>query len=131
MNKNSKRILIWSVKTFVLICAFLLGFLIFLLFLVPNVAELYADFGGELPVLTRVFFNMGHFLKRYWYLAVPLLFLLATGLSFLTGFFLNKLKERVAIVAFAIVVILLGFLTLGFAILVIYIPIYGLSNVVA
>lgn len=131
MNKNRKRILIWSAVTFALLGIVLLVFSVCLLFLVPNLEELYAYFGGELPVLTRVFINMGNFLKRYWYLVAPILFLLVTGVSLVSGFFLSKLKERVAIVVFAILLILLGLFISGSVILVIYMPIYGLSYIVA
>lgn len=44
-----------------------------LIFIIPTFAKLYADFGGELPSLTRFVMGLSHLLRSRWYLLLGLL----------------------------------------------------------
>jgi type IV pilus assembly protein PilC len=39
-----------------------------LLFIIPTFARIFADFGGELPLPTKIVMDMSNFLKGYWWL---------------------------------------------------------------
>jgi type IV pilus assembly protein PilC len=39
-----------------------------LLFIIPTFARIFADFGGELPLPTKIVMNMSNFLKGFWWL---------------------------------------------------------------
>ncbi len=38
-----------------------------LLFIIPTFARIFTDFGGELPLPTRIVMIMSNFLKGYWW----------------------------------------------------------------
>lgn len=41
-----------------------------LLFIIPTFAKVFADFGGELPMATRVVLGLSNFLKGFWWLII-------------------------------------------------------------
>lgn len=51
-----------------------------LLFIIPTFARIFKDFGGELPLPTRIVMMMSDFLKGYWWALGGAIALLATGL---------------------------------------------------
>ena len=42
-----------------------------LLFIIPIFAKMYADLGGQLPMLTRVMMGLSNIMKSYWYILLP------------------------------------------------------------
>ncbi len=51
-----------------------------LIFIIPTFAKLYADFGGELPGLTRFVMNLSVFVRTRWYLILGALLAVYLGL---------------------------------------------------
>lgn len=51
-----------------------------LLFVFPQLEDLYAQLGGDLPLLTQVFLNISHGLRDYWFIWVPAVSLSIWGL---------------------------------------------------
>ena len=61
-----------------------IGVIIFLLVgVVPTFVSMFADFGGELPMITRFVLNASEFMQSFWYLFVLLGLLLTVGLVFM------------------------------------------------
>ena len=61
-----------------------IGVIIFLLVgVVPTFVSMFADFGGELPMITRFVLNASEFMQSFWYIFVLLGLLLAVGLVFM------------------------------------------------
>jgi type IV pilus assembly protein PilC len=52
-----------------------------LLFIIPTFARIFADFGGELPLPTKIVMNMSNFLKGYWWLLGLGIFGTITGIK--------------------------------------------------
>lgn len=50
-----------------------------LLFIIPTFARIFADFGGELPLPTKIVMNMSNFLKGYWWALGLAVFGIVTG----------------------------------------------------
>ncbi len=44
-----------------------------MIFVVPQMTEMYADMGGTLPIATRVLIGMSNFLRSAWFILIPLL----------------------------------------------------------
>jgi type IV pilus assembly protein PilC len=42
-----------------------------LLFIIPIFAKMYADLGGQLPMLTRIMMTLSNLLKSYWFILFP------------------------------------------------------------
>jgi type IV pilus assembly protein PilC len=42
-----------------------------LLFIIPIFAKMYADLGGQLPMLTRVMMGLSNAMKSYWFILIP------------------------------------------------------------
>lgn len=72
--------LLWPASVALAICALLVMTSIFVM---PAFAELYADMGADLPVLTRTLFVSTSLVGHYWWLWAPLL--AALGIAYLTG----------------------------------------------
>ena len=65
----------------VIVMVLAVGVVIFLLTsIVPMFVEMFASFGGELPLLTRFVMGASDFVQGYWYILVALAGLLAGGL---------------------------------------------------
>lgn len=47
-----------------------------LLFIIPIFSRMYADLGGELPMLTRTMMALSNLMKGYWFVLIPLLILI-------------------------------------------------------
>lgn len=71
-----------SAMTYPIIVAILaVGVVIFLLTsIVPMFVEMFSDFGGELPLLTRVVMGASDFVQQYWYLLIAIVVLFVGGL---------------------------------------------------
>jgi type IV pilus assembly protein PilC len=52
-----------------------------LVFIIPTFAQLYSDFGGELPGPTRFVLGLSHFVTSKWWLMLAVVFGLAFGLK--------------------------------------------------
>lgn len=64
-----------------LILAFsVLASLALLLFVFPQLEDLYAQLGGDLPLLTQIFLNISDTLRDYWFLWVPAVALTIAGI---------------------------------------------------
>jgi len=51
------------------VCVVALGATIFMLmFIIPTFAKMFSDFGGELPLPTKVVMGLSDFLRAYWYI---------------------------------------------------------------
>lgn len=55
--------------------------LFMLLFIIPVFAEVFDDFGGELPLPTKIVVNVSNFLKSTWYLIAGVIVLLVVALK--------------------------------------------------
>jgi type IV pilus assembly protein PilC len=65
----------------VLIFCFALVVLVgMLLFIIPIFSKMYADLGGQLPMLTRTMMGLSNLMKSYWFILIPLLILLVWGI---------------------------------------------------
>lgn len=71
-----------SAMTYPIIVAVLaVGVVIFLLTsIVPMFVEMFSDFGGELPLLTRVVMGASDFVQQYWYVLIAIVLLFVGGL---------------------------------------------------
>lgn len=68
-----------------------IGMTIFLsVSVVPTFAQLFIDFGGELPGITKMMLAISDFLQNYWYVVIVGI----VGLVFLTKFLWNKRSSR-------------------------------------
>jgi type IV pilus assembly protein PilC len=52
-----------------------------LLFIIPIFARMYADLGGQLPMLTRVMMTLSNLMKNYWFILLPALILMFWGIK--------------------------------------------------
>lgn len=43
-----------------------------LLFVFPQLEDLYAQLGGQLPLITQIFLTISHTLRNYWFIWIPL-----------------------------------------------------------
>jgi len=43
-----------------------------LLFVFPQLEDLYAQLGGQLPIITQIFLTISHILRDYWFIWIPL-----------------------------------------------------------
>jgi len=43
-----------------------------LLFVFPQLEDLYAQLGGQLPLITQIFLTISHILRDYWFIWIPL-----------------------------------------------------------
>jgi type IV pilus assembly protein PilC len=51
------------------VCVVALGATVFMLmFIIPTFAKMFTDFGGELPLPTKVVMGLSEFLRSYWYM---------------------------------------------------------------
>ena len=51
------------------VCVVALGATVFMLmFIIPTFAKMFSDFGGELPLPTKIVMGLSDFLRGYWYL---------------------------------------------------------------
>ena len=51
------------------VCVVALGATIFMLmFIIPTFAKMFSDFGGELPLPTKIVMGLSDFLRAYWYM---------------------------------------------------------------
>ncbi|MCQ6273516.1 type II secretion system F family protein [Bacillus sp. V3B] len=50
---------------------------------VPTFVSMFADFGGELPVITQFVLNASHFMQKFWWLVVGMIGGLITGILFI------------------------------------------------
>ena len=57
---------------------------------VPTFAQLFIDFGGELPGITKMMLAISDFLQNYWYVVI----ICIAGLVFLMKFLWNKRSSR-------------------------------------
>jgi len=51
---------------------------ILLIFVLPNFANMFADMGAELPMLTQVLTNFGTYAAKYWYIPVSIIVIVFT-----------------------------------------------------
>src|SRR5680860_763489 len=51
-----------------------------ILFVIPIFADMYASLGGQLPLLTRIMVFLSDFLRAFWFIVFPLIFLLVYGI---------------------------------------------------
>ena len=51
-----------------------------LLFLVPIFVEIFAQLGGDLPMLTQIVVTASDFLRAYWYIVFPVVGFVIYGL---------------------------------------------------
>ena len=88
MNEDSQEVktksdvgtTIWSVFGLVMVLiavGLLLGVMVFI---VPRFAEVFADFGEDLPVITKIVLAISHFLCTWWFVVIPLVGLVVAGL---------------------------------------------------
>lgn len=68
----------------VVVCAMFGVGTLMLIFVVPQLANTFADLGVPLPLTTRILIFLGTFLAHWWYVALPLLFALLAFLLRLT-----------------------------------------------
>jgi type IV pilus assembly protein PilC len=52
-----------------------------LLFIIPIFAKMFADLGGQLPMLTRVMMALSNVMRGYWFVLIPGVILLVWGLK--------------------------------------------------
>ncbi len=129
MQKHKKTITIFSVTLLILliISGTILSLFIFFL---PQVNEIYSDFGAEMPLATKTIINLSSLVKEIPCLIVPLIIIANIVVSLLLTYFLKKIENKLL---FAVTI--LGFvMSLCFMVLMIatliYMPIYDLARVV-
>lgn len=76
----------------VVICAMVGVGTLMLIFVIPKLAETFADLGVPLPFTTRVLIFVGTSLANYWYIIFPVLFVL---LALLSQFIKTKSGKRI------------------------------------
>jgi type IV pilus assembly protein PilC len=52
-----------------------------ILFVIPIFADMYRDLGGQLPLLTRIMVGVSDFMRSFWFVVFPALFLGGYGLK--------------------------------------------------
>lgn len=52
-----------------------------ILFVIPIFSEMYNDLGGQLPLLTRIMVGTSNFMRSFWFVIFPALFLAVYGLK--------------------------------------------------
>jgi len=64
------------------VCVVALGATIFMLmFIIPTFARMFSDFGGELPLPTKIVMGLSDFLRGYWYILAAGLGALVVGVN--------------------------------------------------
>lgn len=53
-----------------------------MLFLIPSISDIYLEFGGDLPFLTRILIGMSNFVRSYWWIVLVVLAGGAAGFKF-------------------------------------------------
>ena len=76
---------------------------VMLIYLVPKLTELYADFEGELPYITKVMMGTSDFLVKFWWLIILIVIALISGfLTFIKSdkgkVYWHKFKLRIPLV---------------------------------
>jgi type IV pilus assembly protein PilC len=66
----------------VIVMALIVAYVL-LVFVVPQFAELFAGFGAQLPLLTRIIIELSKFLQQFWWLALLCLILPIIGVIFI------------------------------------------------
>lgn len=102
LKKRLRKILVYPSLVLILTCLITTALL---LFVVPQFASLFASFGAELPLLTRLIIRLSHFIANYW------LFFLSVFLASIYGILFCK--NRLTRLALALDDILLKLPVLG------------------
>lgn len=84
-KQHATRQKIVSALTYPAVVAVLaLGVVIYLLTsVVPTFVDMFIDFGGELPAITKFVISASEFMQRFWYILIGLIFLLILGIALL------------------------------------------------
>jgi type II secretory pathway component PulF len=57
----------YPVMAFAVLC---IGFFVLVTFVIPRFAAVYAQFGAQLPLPTRIMIALNYFIKHYWYVVL-------------------------------------------------------------
>lgn len=76
LSKKIRSAMIYPVIILVVIVAVVL---MMLFILIPSMSEIYADFGSDLPWITKFLVNMSNFLMKYWWVMLLLVIVLVLG----------------------------------------------------
>ncbi len=69
LNQRVKSALMYPIIVF---CVIVLAIVVVMLFVVPKFETMFADFGSELPISTRVLIGSSDFFQNYWWLVFVL-----------------------------------------------------------
>jgi len=53
-----------------------------MLVLVPSMAEIYGDFGAELPLVTRILMSMSDFFLKFWWAIIVVIAVVVIGMKY-------------------------------------------------
>ncbi|MBN2100321.1 type II secretion system F family protein [Candidatus Dojkabacteria bacterium] len=53
-----------------------------MVFMIPNVSDIYGEFGGDLPPITKVLVSISDFVREYWWIVLIVLAGLAAGIKY-------------------------------------------------
>lgn len=56
--------------------------MVMMVFVIPKLAEMYKDFGAELPLTTRILIGMSEFMQKFWVLVILMIFGGVFGLTY-------------------------------------------------
>ncbi|MFH1547420.1 MAG: type II secretion system F family protein [bacterium] len=62
-----------------------------IVFMIPAVEDIFSEFGGELPFVTRILVNMSTFVRKFWWLVLILLSLAVFGVRY----YLSTIKGKI------------------------------------
>lgn len=60
---------------------------------IPTLADVFADLGGELPLMTRLLINASNFFAKWWLLMLAVLFLLSMAMKLITRTEKGRMKK--------------------------------------
>ena len=93
---------------------------------VPKFAEMFDEFGAELPAMTVLVIGLSHVVVRYWYLLVPLALLVDAVILF--GLSRLPAEARWLGIAWAGFVFLVVMVLLAFVVIAIFVPFFLLME---
>ncbi len=85
LNLRVKSALTYPV---IVLCMIVLAMIVVMMFVVPKFESLFADFGSDLPLSTKILIETSDFFQHYWWFAFVLI--VAIGLIFRNWIYSNK-----------------------------------------
>lgn len=80
IKKKIQSTMIYPVVLLVLIVAVIIFMMIYI---VPNFVQMFEQFGGELPMITRIVVDMSEFVTSYWWLLLTLFIFIIGGFTYM------------------------------------------------